>query len=129
MSGPKHDDNAQPLDRTTKAVVGSALAVVNYGLFYLVGILLARTLGGESFGDYSVAVAAVTMAATVATLGFEKFALRSVSSYREHGDLGRLHGFLRFSLLMIVLAGALWIQRVVAMAMGGLLFFDDWHLL
>lgn len=81
------------------------LAVVNYGLFYAVNVVLARTIGAAEFGKYWVAVSAVTVLAAFATLGLEKYALRSLPAYHQREDWARTNGFWRFSLVTIIVVG------------------------
>ena len=88
---------------TRAALVLCLLAVVNYLLFYGLGIFLARTLGVEGFAKYSVAVAAVTMLASFATLGLEKLALRVIPTYVAQDNWGFASGFARFAVYTIVL--------------------------
>lgn len=75
-----------------------ALALANYGLMYSANILLARRLSIGDFDDYSVAVSVVTMLSTLATLGLEKYALRTVALLRDREDWQRFRGFWLFAL-------------------------------
>ncbi|WP_434132179.1 oligosaccharide flippase family protein [Methylocaldum sp. GT1BB] len=79
------------------------LALVNYLLFYVINITLARNLSVRDFDDFSVALSAITILSTVATLGLDKYALRCIPVYRERGDWTRSLGFWTFSLRTIVL--------------------------
>ncbi|MGX2041029.1 lipopolysaccharide biosynthesis protein [Methylocaldum sp. MU1018] len=85
------------------SLVLCVLAVVNYLLFYVIHITLARNLSVRDFDDFSVALSAVTILSTVATLGLDKYALRCIPVYRERGDWTRVSGFWKFSLSTIVL--------------------------
>lgn len=76
----------------------AALAIGNYLLLYVANIAIARQLSSGDFDDYSVALSLVTVLSTFATLGLEKYALRSIPVYRERGDWGHARGFWRFSL-------------------------------
>ena len=77
------------------------LALANYGLMYAANILLARWLSVGDFDGYSVAVSIVTMLSTLATLGFEKYALRAVALLRDREDWQRFRGFWLFTLRSI----------------------------
>lgn len=79
------------------------LSLGNYALMYLANIFLARNLSIEAFDDFSVAVSAVILLSTLATLGLEKYALRLIALYIERSNWPRLQGFLRFSVRAIVL--------------------------
>jgi len=85
------------------SLVLCVLAVVNYLLFYVINITLARNLSVRDFDDFSVALSAITILSTVATLGLDKYALRCIPVYRERGDWKRALGFWTFSLRTIVL--------------------------
>lgn len=78
------------------------LTIVNYVLMYLANIYLARNMDIEAFDDYSVAVSIVTLLASIATLGLEKYALRLVAIYLERQAWGKLKGFWIFSLRTIL---------------------------
>ena len=91
-----------PLSNSGKALKLCLLAAVNYLLFYGLGIYLARTLGTAGFGRYNVAVATLTMLASLATLGLEKFSLRVFPSYIEQGDWSSARGFARFASITIL---------------------------
>lgn len=100
---------------TRKALQLCLLAGANYFIFYGLGVFLARTLGIEGFGQYNVAVASLTMLASLATLGLEKFALRSFPAYMEQGDWGYARGFARFSMRTILMVSAI---VAIAFAVG-----------
>jgi O-antigen/teichoic acid export membrane protein len=85
------------------SLVLCVLALVNYLLFYVINITLARNLSVRDFDDFSVALSAITILSTVATLGLDKYALRCIPVYRERGDWTRSLGFWTFSLRTIVL--------------------------
>ena len=79
------------------------LSLCNYALMYWAHIFLARHLSINAFDDFSVAVSVVTLLATLATLGLEKYALRLVALYIERENWSRLRGFWQFSLRTILL--------------------------
>ena len=77
------------------------LSLVSYLLIYTTNMVLARHLPIGGFDDYSVAVAMVAILCTLTTLGLEKYALRCLPVFRERSDVGREHGYWRFSLAAI----------------------------
>lgn len=99
----------QALSRTdySRALLLCALALANFLWFYVTNIVLARNLTVPDFDDYSVAISVVTVLATVATLGLEKYALHCIPVYRDHGDWSHTRGFLRFSLTVIFIFSVL----------------------
>ncbi len=85
-----------------QALVLCGLSLANFLLFYLTSILLARTLSIREFDDYNVAVSTVLLLAAIATLGLEKYALRSLPTLRYAKDWSRSRGFLLFSQRLIL---------------------------
>lgn len=88
-------------------IVGWGFAVINYFLFYIIGIIIARWFGAADFGDYSVAVAILTLFGIAATLGLGKSSLNVLSVYREKNEWNLYHGYLRISLLLILVVSVL----------------------
>jgi O-antigen/teichoic acid export membrane protein len=85
------------------SLVLCVLALVNYALFYVINITLARHLSVKDFDDFSVALSAIAILSTVATLGLDEYALRCIPVYRERADWQCTLGFWMFALRMIVL--------------------------
>ncbi len=84
----------------------SALSFANYGIFCVVGIVLARLLSPEEYGRYGSAVAFATLAATFATLGLEKQALRLLPAFIVRGEWGLVRGYLVMSVIVCIALGA-----------------------
>ena len=76
-------------------VVGWIFTVVNYALFYTIGITITRWFGAGDYGDYSVAVAILGLLGTAATLGLGKSSLNMLSVYRQRGEWSLYHGYIR----------------------------------
>ena len=87
-------------------IVVSALSFANYGIFCVIGIVLARLLSPEEYGRYGSAVAFATLAATFATLGLEKQALRLLPAFIVRSEWGLVRGYLVMSLVVCVALGA-----------------------
>jgi len=100
------------------SLVLCVLAVVNYLLFYAINITLARNLSVRDFDDFSVAMSAIAILSTVATLGLDKYALRCIPVYRERGDWKRVLGFWKFSLGTIGLFSLL-LAVFIGLALAG----------
>lgn len=94
-------------EHTRSALKLCLLSLAGYGLVYGLGVFLARALDVESFGDYNVAVAALTLLAAFTTLGLEKYGLKCLPRYYEKGDWERARGFGRFSSWTVLLLSAL----------------------
>ena len=79
-------------------LVGAVMGIANYVLYSLAMVFLARYVySTHSFGDFSAAIAAVTVGATAGTLGLEKFLLKFVPTCRVRGEMDLLRGFRRFA--------------------------------
>ena len=87
-------------------IVVSALSFANYGIFCVVGIVLARLLSPEEYGRYGSAVAFATLAATFATLGLEKQALRLLPAFIVRREWSLVRGYLTLSVVVCVALGS-----------------------
>lgn len=67
------------------AGVGLAGNVVNYGVAYLFGILVARQIGATQFGLYTLAVTAVTLLTRFTIMGLDRGLMRYASISRGEG--------------------------------------------
>jgi len=72
--------------------------VFAYGARFMIGILLARSLGAEQYGLYSLATTAVAVAAALALLGMESAMVRYVSLFVSRRDTAGLRGTLEVGL-------------------------------
>jgi O-antigen/teichoic acid export membrane protein len=111
------------------SIVLFLLALANYALMYGANVMLARTLNVGEFDDYTVAVSAVTMLSTLATLGLEKYALRAFPLFRERQDWRRYRGFWLFSLRTISGFG-LFLTLALGVSLESILAFyeADYHI-
>lgn len=128
----RHDAPGSDGQLSTNTGVGSVLAsaimaLINYLLLSGGMILLTRHVYNmHSFGDYSATVSAITVAATAATLGLEKYFLKIVPGLRVLGDFELLRGFRSFApavvcLVTMLVAGVLlviWTFSPAGSAMG-----------
>ncbi|HEY0983310.1 MULTISPECIES: lipopolysaccharide biosynthesis protein [unclassified Schlesneria] len=80
------------------------LRLAGAGGMFLSHIVLARALGVEAFGEYSLAVAWLQILTVVGKLGLDNTSLRYVSEYVTRGEVGKLRGFLAESVRASVLA-------------------------
>lgn len=64
------------------------------GLGFINGILLARLLGPEEFGVYSIVLSAINVGATLTALGLPMLMTREVAASAEHGQWSKLKGTL-----------------------------------
>lgn len=78
------------------------------GLGMVVHIVLARNLGVDQYGVYTLALSWVSVFAVLGLLGQNSSVLRFVPSYIHHGQWGELRGLrTRASLIVFVASGAI----------------------
>jgi O-antigen/teichoic acid export membrane protein len=81
---------------------------------YCTQLVIARSIGIESFGIYAYAMAWVTMLGFVATLGFYTSILRFIPTYLAQQQWALARGVIRFSQASALLASLLVITLVTA---------------
>ena len=79
------------------AACAGGVKVVAIGVMFVVHLVLARVLGVEEYGAFSVARSWTDLCVLVAVLGIDSSLVRFVSQYRAQGDKAALHGILRWS--------------------------------
>lgn len=79
--------------------------VTSLAILFGVQVLLARLLGADQFGVYTVALAVLGVLQFFARQGFEIAASRFIGAYHGGGEWSLLHGFVNASRLL-VLGGA-----------------------
>ncbi len=88
-----------------RAVAGTlGFRVLNAGLGYAIGLLLARLLGAEGYGIYAYALAWATLIEMPATLGLAPLVTREISVYQTQSAWQLVRGLLRWSHQMIAIA-------------------------
>lgn len=93
-------------DASGLGIAVSVLSFANYGLFCVIGIVLARLLSPEEYGRYGSAVAFATLAATFGTLGLEKQALRVIPAHAVRNEWSGVRGYLVMSVIVCIALGA-----------------------
>jgi O-antigen/teichoic acid export membrane protein len=66
--------------------------ILGAGAQYLYIIVVARILGGESFGLFSLGLTIISLAGVIGLLGLDNGVIRYVASYRAAGDKQRVKG-------------------------------------
>jgi len=74
-----------------------AVYVVGAALSYLTQLVIARTIGAESFGIYAYVLAWMTLLGYLSTLGFHVSLLRFVPTYRAKQHWPLVRGVIRYS--------------------------------
>ena len=87
--------------------VSFAGSIFAYGIRLILGILLARLLGAEQFGLYTLSLSAIAITAGLAGLGLAPALVRYVAIFVKRRDTARLWGTLQvgLGLTMIVSLG------------------------
>ncbi len=87
------------------AFAGVAARVVNAGLVFLTQVLYARVMGVADFGVFAAANTIFLLLASFATLGLAILPQRFWPEYAAAGDVARLRGLVRFSIIAPLLTG------------------------
>lgn len=66
--------------------------ILGGGMQYLYIIVVARILGGESFGLFSLGLTIISLAGIIGLLGLDNGVIKYVASYRAAGDKQRVKG-------------------------------------
>jgi O-antigen/teichoic acid export membrane protein len=90
------------------------------GLTFLVGIVLARSLGAAGYGVYALAMTTATLVGMATEFGLPMLAMREVGAARASGDWGSVRGLLRWSdRLILALSLALIVLSYVVYGIWG----------
>lgn len=113
------------------SAVSLATRIAGLAFAFLSHILLARTMGAQSYGAYAIALGWAMLLVLPARLGLDNAALRFGTIYREEGRYGALRGHILLSLFAIAAASALLIVLAIAAKWLGnsLLNHVSWGLL
>lgn len=84
--------------------VALVIRVTSAGLAYLAQVVFARLMGQFEYGVFAYTWVWFLVFSAVATLGFGDSPIRYIAQLRERGEIEHLRGFLRFSVLVIVVA-------------------------
>jgi O-antigen/teichoic acid export membrane protein len=108
------------------AIVIFAKNVVGAGLGALTQLVLARSLGVDSFGLYSYTLAWVNVIVMIATLGFPTASLRFIPTYIARKELGNVRTFIRYAEIRSIAASlALMICGATIVLLASNLFNSD----
>lgn len=90
------------------------MRVASTGMTFATAVLLARLLGLSGYGVYAFVFAWMNLLTIPTALGMDKLMVREVAVYRAQGAWDKLHGFLRWGNLAVLLASL----TVAALAAG-----------
>lgn len=100
------------------AAIAFSGSIVRTALSYLFNILVARSIGAEAFGLFSIGLSIANVGDRVALLGFDNTLLRYIAIYEGEQTWDRLRDTLRLATRFVALGGLL---------VGSILFFSaDW---
>lgn len=86
-------------------IASVAVRASGHVLRFLLGVLLARVLGAESFGMYSFAIAVVSLISIPGMLGMDHITIRFLGEYFENKRLGLVRGMVEISQRLVFVAG------------------------
>lgn len=69
-----------------QSIVLFMMKIGNAGLAFLLNLLVARIMGVDGFGDYSMAMSLIAIFSVVSTLGLETLAIKEVAIADGHSD-------------------------------------------
>jgi O-antigen/teichoic acid export membrane protein len=81
--------------------------VAGAGLMFTVAVALARFMGPAGYGNYSFAIALISILAVFAQLGLPTLLVRETAKYRSHGQWDSLRGLIRRSAALVTSSSAL----------------------
>ena len=87
-----HKGKAQALTIVKNAGFGVGGNIVSIFLKLAIGVVIARSIGPESFGIYILAVNVLFLAETLSVLGMENTMVKFVSHFKTLDDIPRLRG-------------------------------------
>jgi len=99
--------------------------ILNLGLRYLFQVIVARHLGVELYGIFTLGIAIFAISEMVASLGLHKGVLRFVSLYYREGDLGRVKGTILTAIFLSCGGGIA--AMLLLLAISGLLAGNIFH--
>jgi O-antigen/teichoic acid export membrane protein len=88
--------------------------IISAAASYLFKIYLARVLGAEGLGLYTLGMTMVGFLSIFSTLGLPKAAVRFVPTYRVRGEVKSLHRFLARSVLILIAVNFLFATLLLA---------------
>lgn len=99
--------------------------IINLALRSLLQIVVARYLGVDLYGIFTLGIAVFVIAEMVASLGLNKGMMRYVSLYYSQGDLGRVKGTI-LTAIMFSSGGGI-VVMFILMALSGVLARNVFH--
>ena len=109
----RHVKSTTTQNKFSRTVIASyVLQIGSVFLSLILSILLARLLDLSEFGDYTYALNWILVLTSLATLGMDKLAVRSVASYASKEQWAMVKGLIRWSTI-IVLSFSLFIMVAV----------------
>ncbi|MCF8105568.1 MAG: flippase [Desulfohalobiaceae bacterium] len=77
------------------------LKVLNAGLLFAIGVVLARLLGAEQYGIYAYTLTIATFVAMPASKGWPQLLVRQVAKYKTLDEWSHLRGLIRWTRLSV----------------------------
>lgn len=90
------------LARGPTVLVAMGMRVLSMGLAFVIGVVLARGLGPEGFGQYSVVIAWILLGVAIAEAGAPQVLVREISAYRAVGENELAAGIIRTGQIFVI---------------------------
>lgn len=110
--------------------VGGTFLARGFGAaaFFFAHIIVARALGGFDYGVFAFAAAWLGILGTAAACGLNHSSLRYISQYAATGQLDKLRGFLRWSVIIAIAASTAVAAVGLAIVQTGIAGFSPEYL-
>ena len=97
-----------------------ALKVTSIGLFFIIGLLLARILGTAGYGTYSYVLAWVGVLSVPAVLGLDRMLVRDIASYHARSEWCMIKGLLHWSnkIVLLVSLAIVFLAAIIAIILS-----------
>lgn len=97
-----HKGKAQALTIVKNAGFGVGGNIVSIFLKLGIGIIIARSIGPESFGIYVLALSILFLAEILSVLGLENAMVKFVSQFKALNDIPRLRGTVFWGIILVI---------------------------
>lgn len=105
---------SMPLEAT-----GMMMHIFLTGMAFLIGIILARYLGPEMFGEYAYMLAWVSLASSFLIAGFSRLLVRDIAAYKHNQQYGLIQGIVSVAAIVVTLVFALLAVAVLLANLSG----------
>lgn len=98
---------------------GMMMHIIYIGLSFFIGVILARHLGPEMFGNYSYLLAWLALATSLVTAGLPTLLIREIAAYRQMQEYELIEGIFRVASILVILFSGVSIAGVLVAELFG----------